>query len=88
MTKYTSKEAVATHCNMDYDEMNDYRYQSTMWTMPVWSFGDANMYSARPVGSKKTPVNRNDHLHGSQYNWKPVETWKTWEVLQGTPVED
>jgi hypothetical protein len=86
--RYTAKEAVATICGMDFAEMNDARYQPTMWSMPVWDFG-AKPYSARKVGSKKTPVNNHtDHLTGGLYNWEPVGVWKDWEVLEGQTIGD
>ena len=86
--RYTAKEAVATACNMDLAEMNDARYQPTLWSMPIWDFG-GKPYTARKIGSKKTPVNRYDHISGgSEYDWKPIFTWKTWEVLEGNEIEE
>ncbi len=88
MVRYTAKEAVATACGMDIAEMNDYRYQPHDWTMPIWDFGK-HPYTARKIGSKKTPVNRYDHISGgSNYDWKPVYKWQTWEVLEGSDKED
>jgi len=84
----TAKEAVATACSMDIAEMNDARYQSTMWSMPLWDFGN-RPYTARKVGSKKTPTNRaTDHLTGALYEWRPIYVWKDWEVLEGHEIDD
>jgi hypothetical protein len=88
MTRYSAKEAVATHCMMDLAEMNEYRYQPTLWSMPVWDFGGKHLYTARRIGSKKKPVHRYDDFSPSGYEWKVVFTWNTSEVLEGTDVEE
>jgi len=87
MPRYSAKEAVATACNMDIAEMNGARYQPTMWSMPIWDFG-THPYTARKVGSKKTPSNRMTPQLDGDYVWKPVFTWQGWEVLEGHEIEE
>lgn len=74
----TRKQALATYWGCDIAEVEDYRYQPTKTSIPVYTSGD-----------KYYCVTKNDkpatHRDGFDWNWKQVHDslvekygWKIW----------
>ena len=52
--RITAREAIATHLGYDYAEMEDYRYQPTRTTVPVYAVREA--YYCAPTSRQAPPI--------------------------------
>lgn len=79
------RDAVATHCGLDYAEVEDYRYHYGHTSQAVYAFTD--FYICITKGNQKPAT----HRDGSKWNWIEVpnayiniDGFKVWKA--GTEI--
>lgn len=59
----SKREALATHCGIDFAETEDYRYHYGQTTQPVWAFDDC-YYCVTKTNQRPAK-----HRSGIEWNW-------------------
>lgn len=63
----SKRDALATHCNLDFAETEDYRYHYGHTSQPVWAFTD-HYYCVTKRGQKPAK-----HTSGLEWKWQEVK---------------